>query len=123
MERFYELTDTELELKEIFWSTEEQLSFKELMKYSNEVLKKDWKKQTLSTYLKHLQNEGMIGVYKRNSKYYSYYSLVTKDEFLQEWTKKIVNQSFGNSLSNFVAAFTGGNRLSKEEAAELKKYL
>lgn len=123
MERNYELTDTELELMEVFWGTDEQLSFKDLLKYANEVLKKNWKKQTLSTYLKHLQEAGMIGIYKRNSVYFNYYPLVAKDEFFQVWTRRIVNESFGNSLSNFIAAFTGGNRLSEEEAAELKKYL
>lgn len=123
MEHDYELTDTELELMEVFRGAEEQLSFKDLMKYSNEVLNKNWKKQTLSTYLKHLQNEGMIGAHKRNSTYFYYYPLVTKEEFLQGWTRRIVKESFGNSLGNFIAAFTGGNRLSEEEVEELKKYL
>lgn len=123
MEQHYKLTDTELELMEVFWNEEKQFSFKELMNYSNDILQKNWKKQTLSTYLKNLQKEGMIGVYKRNSKYFYYYPLVTRDEFMQMWTRELMVQSFGNSLSNFIAAFTGGNKLSKEEAEELKKYL
>lgn len=124
MEHYYELTDTELELMEVFWEAEEPLCFKDLMKHSNELLNKNWKKQTLSTYLKHLQNEGMIEAGKSvGSAYLSYYPLVTKDEFMQSWTRNVVNKSFGNSLGNFIAAFTGGNKLSEEDAEELKKYL
>ncbi len=123
MEQYYELTDTELELMEVFWEAKEPLSFKDLMAYSNEVLNKDWKKQTLSTYLKKLQNEGMIEARRKNTKSYYYTSLVTKNEFLQGWTRKIINQSFNKSLKNFIIAFTGGNKLSEEDAEELKKYL
>lgn len=119
----FELTNTELELMEVFWSTDDKLTFKELMRYANEVLKKDWKKQTLSTYLKHLQDGGMIGVHKKNSKYFDYYPLYTRSQYMQVWTKSIVENSFSNSLCNFIAAFTGGNKISKEEAESLKKYL
>lgn len=123
MGRKQELTDTELELMEAFWSADKMLSFRELLQYANEDLKKDWKKQTLSTYIKHLKEEGIIGAYKKNSKYYYYYPIYTKAEYLQALTKQFMEKSFSNSLSSFIAAFTGGGKISSEDAEELKKYI
>ena len=40
---------------------------------------------------------------------------------VQKWTRKLVKTSFNNSIFNFVSAFTGGQKLTREEAEELKK--
>ncbi|MCI9359142.1 MAG: BlaI/MecI/CopY family transcriptional regulator, partial [Lachnospiraceae bacterium] len=35
----------------------------------------------------------------------------------------LVQESFDNSIFNFVSAFTGGKKLSKEDADELRKLI
>lgn len=122
MKTFFGLTNTEVEIMEIFWKASGPLSFREILEHVNTVLKKDWKKQTLNTYLSSLHKAGLIRI-ERSNYFYSYTAACTKDEYIQRWTQKLVEDSYGNSICNLVAAFTGGGRLTEEEAERLRKLI
>ena len=123
MKKNYGLTNTEMELMNIFWeSTDSRFTFKELTSYTHNVLGKQWKYQTLGTYLANLQRMGLLDV-DTSGKNYVYYPRCSKEEYIHQWTKKLVCSAFDNSIGKFVQAFTGGGKLSEEEAEELKKLL
>lgn len=122
MKAFFDLTPVELELMEMFWNASGPLSFGEILEYVNSVLGKNWKNQTLNTYLSKMRTTGLVDV-ERSNYHYGYFAAYTKDEYVQQWTQKLVKESYGNSISNFVAAFTGGKKLSKEEAERMRKLL
>ena len=122
MKHFFGLTAVEVELMELFWNASELLSFREVMDYVTTVLNKDWKKQTLNTYLSNLQRAGLIQTERSNYRY-RYMAACTKAEYVQRWTQKLVEDSYDNSIGNFVATFTGGKKLSKEEAEKLRKLI
>lgn len=123
MKKYYGLTNTEAEIMSIFWdSGKESFTFRELTDYSQEYLEKDWKKQTLSTFLSNLQKMGLLEV-KVSGRNYIYYPVYSREEYINKWARDLIRTEFGNSLSRFVAAFTGGSRLSKEEADEIRKML
>lgn len=42
---------------------------------------------------------------------------------MQQRTRKVVENSYGNSIEKFVAAFTGGKKLSEEDAESLRKLI
>ena len=122
MKKEYGLTSTEMEIMEFLWSQEKDVSFKEILTYANEKLHRDWKRQTLSTYLKNLQMEGLVKAID-NKKNYSYYAACTKEEHIHRWTKDLVKKSYGNSIEKFMVAFSGGKKLDKEVADQLRKLL
>ena len=122
MKKKYGLTYTEMEIMEFLWSQENEVQFKEILIYANEKLHKDWKRQTLSTYLKNLQMEGLVKAID-NKKNYSYYAACTKEEHIHKWTKDLVKKSYGNSIEKFMVAFSGGKKLDKEVADQLRKLL
>lgn len=122
MKKNYGLTNTEMELMNIFWDSEKKYSFKELLEYSHETLGKEWKKQTLSTYLTNLQRMGLLDV-DTKGRNYIYFALCSREEYIHQWTEKLVKTAFDNSISKLVFAFTGGERLSEKEAAELRKLM
>lgn len=122
MGKNYGLTNTEMELMEFLWKKDLPVSFKDIAEYFNKELNKGWKKQTLNTYLVNLQKIGVIEADK-SSRYYSYYPLCTKEKLIQNWTKKMVRDVYGNSIGNLVAAFTGGKKLSPEEAEKIQKLI
>lgn len=122
MKAFFDLTPVELELMEMFWNASESLSFGEILDYVNSILGKNWKNQTLNTYLSKMRTTGLVDV-ERSSYHYRYFAAHTKDEYVQQWTRKLVKESYGNSISNFVAAFTGGEEISEEEGERLRKLL
>ncbi len=90
------------------------------MEYTTIILKKNWKKQTLNTYLSNLQKVGLVQV-ERSNYHYRYLAACTKRGYIQQWTQKLVEDFYGNSIGNFVAVFARGEKLSEEEAQKLKK--
>ncbi len=122
MEKKFGLSETEYELMEFFWESGRKLSFREILDYFNEIKKKDWKKQTLSSFLTILQKEGHIKT-DISGKKYLYYPSRTKQMHIKVWMKQLCKESFDNSLLKFVQAFTGGERISHETAQELRDYL
>ena len=102
MEKKFGLSATEYELMEFFWDNPGEKSFKEILEYFNNVKGKNWKKQTLSTFLTILQNRGYL-----------------KADML----RKLCSDFFGDSLGRFLTAFSGGQQLSDKDAQELREYL
>lgn len=122
MKAFFGLTSTELDIMEMFWSQKKLMSFKEIMDYMATVFKKDWKSQTLNTYLSNLKKAGLVQT-DRTNYHYLYEAACTKDEYIQRWTQKLVEEAYGNSISNLVFAFTGGEKLTPEESEKLRKLI
>ena len=122
MKKNYGLTNTEMELMNIFWDSGKRYSFKELLEYAHETLGKEWKKQTLSTYLTNLQRMGLLDV-DMNGKNYGYSASCSKEEYIHQWTEKLVKTAFDDSIVKLVISFTGGKKLSKKDSEELKKLI
>lgn len=123
VKKTFNLSDTELEIMEFIWKAEKKLTFKEIMEYVNESMGKNWKKQTVSTYLTHLQESELLEVDKTMPRTYLYSAACSKEEYEHLCVKQLVQKSFDGSISKFVAAFTGGKKLTKEEADELRKLI
>lgn len=122
MERKYGLSQTEYEIMELFWSVDEALGFKEILQYFNEEKGKGWKKQTVSTFLKILQDKQMVSADTSGTKY-KYSAVRTKEEHMHLWIRQLIRDSFENSIGKFMAAFSGGDKLSEKDAQELRDYL
>lgn len=122
MEKKYGLSQTEYELMEYFWSSDEKKNYKQIFEFFNTEKGKNWKKQTLSSFLKILQDKELIKC-DTSGKKYLYYPTCTKDEHIHMWVRRLVSGSFENSMKQFLVAFSGGDRLSDRDVAELKEYL
>lgn len=120
---YYSLSDTEKKIMELLWQLEEPLSLRETMDYLNEKLNKDWKQQTIGTYLSHLEKAGLVRIDKRFARSYLYFPACTKEEYTQKYLQKLVSESFNNSIADLVCAFTGGKKLSKKDLEELQKLI
>ncbi len=123
MSVIYNLTHTEQRIMELLWDLNKPLSLKETMDYLNSRLSKQWKEQTVGTYLCNLQKADLIQVDKLGARFYIYSPMCTEEEFKQRCTKKIIENSFDGSVGKFVAAFTGGKKLPAEDVEELKGLL
>ena len=107
------LSPTETEIMEVLWKSE-GMTNNEIILYFRE-RGKDWKRQTTSTFLTRLMQKGVV--VKDGHKYMAGY---TKKEFEQRQTREILDSMYGGSLANFIAALTGGGKITKEEAEELR---
>ena len=123
MKKTYDLTNTELQIMELLWQAEQPMTFREIMSVAQNEWKKAWKVQTLSTYLANLQRMGMIEAERGAAPYNAYYPTCTKEQHIHNWTKKMVEECYGNSISRLMCAFIGEGTLTEQEAEELRKLL
>ncbi|MEI3173061.1 MAG: BlaI/MecI/CopY family transcriptional regulator [Lachnospiraceae bacterium] len=117
-----ELSQTELFILEFLWAQDEPQGFSSILQYYNEKTKKDWKKQTMSTYLTRLQKAGFLKTDHSDTRK-RYYPAISREEYYQDCASCVIDETFQGSLSLFVSAFTGRNRISEEEKEQLLEYL
>ena len=116
------LTETEYELMEFFWVQSDKVCFRDVLTYFNSVKEKNWKKQTLSTFLTILQRDGHLKADKKGRKYL-YYAACEKSEYSTKWVRQLCEELFDNSIRKFLLAFSGNQKLSAKEVDELERYI
>lgn len=83
---------------------------------------KEWKRQSLRTFLLNLTHKGVLEI-RKDGKVYVYAATCTKKEHIQKWTKKLLEEVYDDSLTNFLCALGGETELSEEEMTELKEFI
>lgn len=111
----YKLGEVEMRFANLIWENE-PLSSGELVKLCEKEL--DWKKSTTYTILRRVCDRELF----RNENG-TVTSLVSREEFEAVQSKQFVDESFGGSLPNFLAAFTSRNKLSEEEIRKLREII
>ncbi|MBQ8038253.1 MAG: BlaI/MecI/CopY family transcriptional regulator [Lachnospiraceae bacterium] len=111
----YKIAEGENKLAELVWEHEPMTSM-ELVRLCEQKL--EWKKSTTFTVLKKLCNKGILQ--NKNS---LVTSLVPREEFVREKSRRFVEDTFGGSLPGFIAAFMGKEKLSNEEIEELRRMI
>lgn len=116
----YELTLCEEEIMLYIWE-KGKVKSREILDFFNTDKCKNWKKQTLNTYLTHLIEKNMLKAEGDSRKVYS--PAISKKKFDHKKARNVVKNSYGGLVSNFVAAFCGGEKMSLEEVEEIQKML
>ena len=116
------LSDTELYIMEYLWSLSEPQTFSQLLHHFTVDDHKDWKKQTLNTFLLRLTKKGFITTTAPSFRRL-YAPAMTKEAYHHQYARQVVDNSFGSSITSFLSAFTGGQKITEEEKNELMDYL
>lgn len=111
----YKLAEGEARFAELIWQ-KEPITSPELVKLCEKEFQ--WKKSTTYTVLKKLCDRGIF----QNEKAVVT-SLISKEEFYGYKSRKFIEESFGGSIPRFLTAFMGGKKLTKEQAAEIRKLI
>lgn len=77
-----------------------------------------WKRTTTYTMLKRLCQRDLFRM--ENS---LVTVVTTREEFQSKRSRNFIVEAFGGSLPAFLAAFTGGKKLSRQEAEQLQKLI
>lgn len=108
----YQLGAMESRFAEMVW-THAPISTAELVKRCEAEL--NWKRTTTYTVLKRLCEKGLFAMQNGTVT-----ELIDRDTFYARQSRQYVDTAFQGSLPAFLAAFTGGRRLTAQEAAELR---
>ena len=107
---------------ELLWETGRSMSSKAILDYFNEHCGKDWKKQTLNTFLSSLFQNGFIDRTSEERRYL-YAPAVMEKEYKQKEAEQFIRDSYSGSFLNFVSALSGGELISWEEAEEIRRLI
>lgn len=111
----FHIGDRERQFTELIWRLEPVPSG-DLVKAAREEL--GWAKSTTYTVLRRLAHRGLV-----ENRDGTVRSLVSMDQFAAGQAREIVDEQFGGSLPDFLAAFSDGRALSEEETAELERFI
>ncbi|MEA4875421.1 BlaI/MecI/CopY family transcriptional regulator [Anaerorhabdus sp.] len=109
------LTCTEIKFMSLIWDNE-PISSGKLVTLCAE--KFGWKKSTTYTFLKRLQERGVVTNIDATVT-----ALVKREAIQRIESKDVMETSFEGSLPKFVTAFLSDKKLSKKEIDELKELL
>ena len=116
----YEMSQSESLIMEYLWNSEDGKGFNEVMDFLTHELGKDWKKQTINTFLKRLTDKGLIEA-EQNGKNRVYHAAMTKAEYEKGRAEKFLSDFYDGSFGAFLSALTGGKGIDQEFADELRE--
>ena len=111
----YNLTATTKQIMHYLWDFPEGTSFREIYKHFTEEKGRDWKRQTLYTYLTILMEQGFLrteGTRRRTT----YIPAISRDAYREFHAKDVLQDAYDSSLEKFVAAYANSSDITKEEA-------
>lgn len=112
------IPDSELEIMMIIWGTDESVSSDYIM----ERIDKTWTKTTVLNLLTRLCNRGFLEC-RKNGRFNIYTSLVDKADYLENESKNFLEKMYANSLIGLVSSLYNGKTVSKDDLADLKKFI
>ena len=116
----FDVSETEKEILEYLWENPQGVLSREMLDYFNEEKQKDWKKQTLNTFLLRLAEKGLIEGKAQGVKKV-YRAVYDAKEYEAKKAESILHNNYGGSVRNFVMALTGGEKIDKAMADDLRK--
>ena len=121
------LSDSEKEILEWMWKEDKEYSYGDILSQFGETSNKGWKRQTVSTFLYRMEQKGAISVRYEGEKRFKRrrYFTVTLDrqQYESKRARQLLDSYYNGSLGQFMVALNGGERISSEEAEELRSFL
>lgn len=120
MKEFPKISEAELEVMKILWAESPQTA--------NDIVEKlelttDWKPKTIRTLINRLVQKEAISYDQGKGRSYTYYPLVSQENYLQVETKSLLKRFYGAAFKPLLVNFLKEEKLSSEDINELKRIL
>lgn len=117
MRPIYHLPESEREVMEMLWKFPQGIKQSALLECLNEV-GKDWKRQTVNTFITRLEEKGLV---RRENRIV--WAAMSKEAFSNLEVEDVVENVYGGMFSKLVLAFAKEKKLTKEDAEQLKRIM
>lgn len=117
----YRLTNAEKFVMKCIWDTPKDMVLSEIVNMTNERYQKDWKPQTVSTYLAHLVQKDFLKM-TRNGKIYTYHPLVTQEDYLRCEMADLIT-FWGSPFAAIFVEYYKNDDVDQRALEELKELL
>lgn len=122
MTNFQKLSETEMEVMQIIWKSDHPITSSELLDIFAQEKGKEWKGQTIATFLARLVEKGVLISTKKQGRTNIYSPRITAEEYRSKEAKSLLETLYDGSVKNFLATLYDGKKLTKDEVTELKSW-
>lgn len=119
MSKYPELSEADSTIMEILWRDNE-VSSASIVKEVESTLA--WTRQTVRTYLKRLMDKKLVGTKEPRKRFFLYFPLVSKDEYLADQAGSFFNRYY-DSLSHMVAGIAKSEKISDSDLDDLEQLI
>lgn len=116
------MTECELLVMKCIWGSEEELSLPDIVALVNEKYAKQWKPQTVSTFLARLVKKGFLEMY-RKGRLFLYHAQVMEKEYRGGVIRECVDFWSGNDAGLFLCSLHEERKLRPEEVTRIRELL
>lgn len=122
MTNFQKLSETEMEVMQIIWASGHPMTSSELLDIFTRNKGKEWKGQTMATFLSRLVEKGVLISTKQQGRTNIYEPYMSPEEYRSREAKSLLETLYEGSVKNFLATLYDGKELTKDEIAELRHW-
>lgn len=120
MSNFQKLSETEMEVMQIVWASGHPITSGELLDIFARNKGKEWKGQTMATFLARLVEKGVLISTKQQGRMNIYEPCMSQEEYRSQEAKSLLETLYEGSVKNFLATLYDGKKLTKDEVSELR---
>ncbi|MEN3004994.1 BlaI/MecI/CopY family transcriptional regulator [Dehalobacterium formicoaceticum] len=121
MTNFQKLSETEMEVMQIIWASDHPITSGELLDIFAQQKGKEWKGQTMATFLARLVEKGVLTSIKQG-RANIYRPRMSLEEYRSQEAKSLLETLYEGSVKNFLATLYDGKELAKDEMTELRRW-
>jgi BlaI family penicillinase repressor len=118
---FQKMSETEAELMKVIWECDHPVTSTELLRIFAEQKGKQWKGQTISTFLSRLVEKGVLTA-TRQGRTNLYEPRLSEEEYKLWEAESVLDELYQGSVKNFLSALYDSEKISKKEIDELKQW-
>lgn len=121
MTNFQKLSETEMEVMQIIWTSDHPITSGELLDIFTQQKGKEWKGQTIATFLARLVEKGVLTSVKQG-RANIYKPRMSPEEYRRQEAKSLLETLYEGSVKNFLTTLYDGKELAKDEMTELRRW-
>ncbi len=122
MTSFQKLSETEMEVMQIIWECGHPITSSKLHDIFAEEKGKEWKGQTIATFLARLVEKGVLTSTKKQGRTNIYSPRISPEEYRSKEAKSFLDTVYEGSVKNFLATLYDGKELTKDDVTELRRW-
>ncbi len=120
LEKFQKLSETEMELMQVIWKIDRPVKSNELLSIFAKDKGRDWKGQTIATFLSRLVDKGVLLV-KREGRSNLYIPRLSLKKYKKKEAQSLLDTMYQGSVKNFLATLYDEN-IPPDELDQIKEW-
>ena len=110
-----------MEVMQIIWTSDHPITSSELLDIFAQQKGKEWKGQTIATFLARLVEKGVLTSIKQG-RANIYKPRMSPEEYRRQEAKSVLETLYEGSVKNFLTTLYDGKELPKDEMTELRRW-